>query len=90
VGGYTGFVCLPEYETETIAALARHIQQEPSWDSFQMEHVLDPRLDCFLSTFSPDKFDVRPVGRFPSSHIPLPDTWDQYLQEFLGSKTRRN
>ena len=55
-----------------------------------MKDVLDPRLDLFLRDFSPKKFDVQQLNRISCPYIPLPNNWEQYLQEFLGSKTRRN
>jgi CelD/BcsL family acetyltransferase involved in cellulose biosynthesis len=90
LAAYTGFVCLPEYEEEALGALALYVQQQLGWDSFQMKEVLDPRLDFFLQCFPEEKFDVRQSHGMPSLYIPLPDNWDQYLQDFLGSKTRRN
>ncbi|GAB4531046.1 MAG: hypothetical protein Kow0063_09850 [Anaerolineae bacterium] len=89
LGGYTGLVCLPEHEEEAIAALADYLQGS-DWDSFQIEHMLDPRLDCFLKSLPADGFDVRVTNHFASSYIPLPDTWDAYLHDFLGPRTRRN
>lgn len=89
LGGYTGLLCLPEYEQEAIIALANYLQ-ESDWDSFQMEHTLDPRLDCLLKGLPADKFDVRLIDCFPSSYIPLPNTWEQYMHDTLGSRTRRN
>ncbi len=90
LGGYTGFVCLPEYEEKAMGIFAAYVQQQLGWDSFQMEHVLDSRLDLFLKCFPPEKFDIRQVSRSPSTYIPLPDTFDQYLQDCLNIKTRQN
>lgn len=87
---YTGFVCLPEYEEEALAAFARYIQQQLGWDRFQIEDVLDPRLELFLDWFNDQKYDVRQFYSMPSLYIPLPGTWDSYLQDYLSSKTRKN
>ena len=87
---YTGFVCLPEYEEEALVTFAAYIQEQLAWDSFQMEEVLDPRLDVFLQCFSIEEYDIRQSYGMPSLYIPLPDDWDSYLQNRLGPKTRRN
>jgi CelD/BcsL family acetyltransferase involved in cellulose biosynthesis len=86
----TGFVCLPEYEAMALTALASYIQEQLVWDRFQIEEILDPRIDLFLRCFPPEKFNVQQDYGMPSLYIPLPDKWEQYLQNFLGPKTRRN
>jgi CelD/BcsL family acetyltransferase involved in cellulose biosynthesis len=90
LGGYTGFVCLPEYAQEAMSAFAAYLQKQFDWDCFQMEHVLDPRLDMFLEYFSPDRVNVQLISRIRSTCIPLPKTWEQYLQNCLGIKPRQN
>jgi CelD/BcsL family acetyltransferase involved in cellulose biosynthesis len=87
---YTGFICLPEYEEKAISAFAIYVQQQLEWDVFLMKNVLDPRLDIFLKYFSQNNFKVQEVNRTCCPYIPLPKTWDQYLQDFLGSNTRQN
>ncbi len=87
---YTGLICLPEYEEEALAAFALYVQHQLGWDSFQMEQVLDPRLDLFLKYFPCEKFNVQKSHGMPSLYIPLPDSWDRYLRDLLGSKRRRN
>jgi len=87
---YTGLVCLPGYEEKAIASLAVYVQQQLKWDRFYMRDVLDPRLDLFLKDFFPEKFNVQQANRISCPYIPLPNNWEQYLQEFLSSKTRRN
>jgi CelD/BcsL family acetyltransferase involved in cellulose biosynthesis len=86
----TGFLCLPGYEEQALATLARYIRQKIGWDRFEMEDVLDSRLDLFLSYFPQEEFNVQKKNSMPSLYVPLPDNWDQYLEDFLGSKTRRN
>lgn len=90
IATYTGFVCLPEYEEEALEAFAYHIQRQLGWDRFEMEAVLDPRLDAFLKCFPQEEFDIRRTYGMPGLYIPLPDTWDDYLQQFLGSGTRQS
>ncbi|GAB4531040.1 MAG: hypothetical protein Kow0063_09840 [Anaerolineae bacterium] len=87
---YTGFVCLPECEEEAMAALVAHVQQEMRWDSFQIEDMLDRRLDTFLARFPGKEFDIQRSNSMPSLYIPLPASWDSYLQDSLGSRTRKN
>lgn len=90
MAAYTGFVCLPGYENEAMAVFAQYIQQQLDWDRLLLEDVLDPRLDLFLGHFSATTFEIQVIGDSPCLYIPLPDSWEQYLKEFLGAKTRRN
>lgn len=87
---YTGFVCVPEYETEVLVALATYLQDQVGWDRFQLENVVDPRLETLLNHFPDKKFETQPAQHYPYMSIPaLPDNWEHYLQT-LGTKTRRN
>jgi hypothetical protein len=87
---YTGFVCLPDYEEEALAAVANYVKRQLHWDRLHVEDVLDLRLDNFLKRFSQEEFDVRHSSGMPSLFIPLPDSWYSYLQNCLSSKTRKN
>lgn len=87
---YTGFICLPEYEEKAILAFAVYVQQQLEWDIFLMKNVLDPRLDIFLNCFSQKNFKVQEVNSSCCPYIPLPNTWEQYLGDFLSSKERIN
>ncbi len=90
IADYTGFVCLPEHEEQAIKALADYIQQHLQWDIFQISEVLDPRFDLFLQQFPVSKFNVQQIGSMSCPYLPLPSSWEQYLQDFLSSKTRKN
>lgn len=85
---YTGFVCSPEYEEEAIPAFATFVQKELKWDSFGMHDVLDSRLGVFLECFPSKKFNVQQAKITSCPYIRLPGNWDQYLQDFLGRRTR--
>jgi len=85
---YTGFVCLPEYENDAVAAFAGYIQADLDWDRFEMKDVMDPRLDLFLKHFTASKFTVQQTGATPCPYVSLPDSWDTYFQNFLGPKIR--
>ena len=87
---HTGFVCLPRYERKAFETFARFIQQDLEWDVFKMRDVFDPRLDLFLNCFPSNRFDVQRDDGISCPYIPLPDTWERYLQDFLGRGTRRN
>ena len=60
------------------------------WDSFQIKNVLYSRLNAFLKHFPEDRFDIEPIQKNPCSYIPLPNNWEEYLKNFLGSKARKN
>ena len=87
---YTGFLCLPEYEEEAIHNFAIYVQQNLKWDIFQMKEVFDPRLDVFLNSFPRKQFSIQKYYNKSCTGINLPNTWEQYLQDFMGSKTRKN
>jgi hypothetical protein len=87
---YAGFICSPEYEEKALTAFVHYIQEQLSWDSFQMSEVLDARLDFFLKCFSQENFEIQQTHGMPTLHISLPNDWDNYLENFLGAKTRRN
>jgi hypothetical protein len=95
IGGYpwsdnTGFLCLPEYSEKAIPLFAAYVQKHSAWDIFEIRNVIDPRLDIFLSCFSQKKFTTREIEGCPCPYIVLPETWDAYLEEFLGAATRRS
>lgn len=87
---HTGFVCLPAYEQKAIEAFALFVQQQVQWPRFRMRDVFDPRLDLFLKNFSPKQFNVQKTRGISCPYIPLPDSWEEYLQNSLGRKTRKN
>lgn len=87
---YSGFVCSPEYEEKAVETFAFYLQQHLEWGRFCMKDVLDPRLAPFLKCFSQKKFDIKHVNRTSCPYIPLPNTWEKYLKEYLGRKKRQN
>lgn len=87
---HVGFVCLPEFVEEAIPALAYFVKKHIRWDNFFMHDVFDPRFDVFVKRFQPKKFYVHRAKDTPCPYIPLPDTWEQFLQEFLSKHTRKN
>ena len=87
---YTGFVCLPEYQKEAVEAFAVFVQRQLRWERFRMEDVIDARLDHFLEYFPRRSFDVCRREGVSCPYVPLPDTWEQFLQDSLGQRTRKN
>lgn len=87
---YTGFVCQPEYQREAIESLAVFVQRHLGWDRFRMRDVFDPRLDLFLESFPPRRFSVQEKKGVSCPYISLPSTWERYLQDCLGKRTRKN
>ena len=55
-----------------------------------MRDVHDPRLELFLECFPQKGFHVQRNDGVSCPYIPLPDTWEQYLQDYLGQRTRKN
>ena len=87
---YTGFVCLPEFEDRAIASLAAFVQQQLTWDVFQIKDVFDLRIDSFLKYFSPNKFEIQNTKGISCPYVNLPVSWPQYLQDCLSPATRQS
>lgn len=96
---YTGFICMPEFDNLAIPAFARYIGKSP-WAHVNLDNIrtTDERLRLFLDCFPDTKFAIKPQERInkPENinncicpHVTLPDNWDTYLNETLGSETRR-
>ena len=97
---YTGLICLPEFQTEVVAAFAAYLQQL-SWSSFDLKSVLetDTRIPLLLESFFKDGFKldrlrIQSVNRedpdsYIAPYISLPDTWSEYLQNYVSSNTRQ-
>ncbi|MEG4197525.1 GNAT family N-acetyltransferase [Microcoleus sp. Pol12A5] len=98
---YTGLICLPGYEGDAIPAFAAYIQQQLVWSTFNIKSILetDTRMSLFLSSFSGESFDLSQLciqsvnGEDPdlyiAPYISLPDDWDIYLENYVGSNTRQ-
>ncbi|BAZ40996.1 hypothetical protein NIES4101_69580 [Calothrix sp. NIES-4101] len=87
---YTGFICLPEYEEQVISAFASYVQENLEWDYFHIKEISDPRFENFLKYFSQDKFELEITPGSSCSYIPLSTSWEEYLQDILSSKARKN
>ena len=85
---YTGFVGAPAFEKDAIAAIASHLERDRSWQRLQLEGVLDPRVELFLERFSPDGYSVRKSPGMPSLYLSLPSSWEAFLENFHGPRTR--
>ncbi|MDZ8054847.1 MAG: tetratricopeptide repeat protein [Aulosira sp. ZfuVER01] len=97
---YTGVICLPGYEEEIIPSFAAYIRQQLVWSSFEVKNILktDIRMSLFLSSFSEDSFKFsqrrlqnpgEDTDNYIAPYVSLPDDWDDYLQNYVGSNTRQ-
>jgi tetratricopeptide (TPR) repeat protein len=96
---YTGFICRPEAQEEAIPAFAKRLTQL-NWANLDLEYIAasQERLRLFLKQFSQNVFDIkdRPqVNKQDNTNllvcpcVQLPGDWDTYLEQNLGSETRR-
>jgi CelD/BcsL family acetyltransferase involved in cellulose biosynthesis len=85
---YAGFVSSPEAGSEPISALARFVQDELAWRELRAADVMDRRLEHFLYCFSGDEYQVRHGASVCCPRIPLPGSWEDYLQQCISSKAR--
>ncbi len=97
---HIGFVCLPEYEEEVSSAFAIYLQQQEEWSVLEMENIpkTDKRLNLFLRSFSIESFEIEELQYINDldaidnsivPYIPLPDDWEQYLQNIVSSNNRQ-
>jgi len=96
---YTGFICMPEFDSRAIPALARHVGKLP-WAHIHLDNIrtTDERLRLFLDCFPNTKFDIKPQERINKRDnidncvcpfAQLPDDWDSYLNNSLSANTRQ-
>lgn len=85
---YTGFVCDPAYADDAVRAFARHIKERITWDRFRALHLMDNRADVFFGEFDDPAFKVRVEDDVPAPYLELPDSFDQFLAEYMSSKSR--
>ncbi len=89
-GPLTGFVADPRHEGAAISALAAYVQKQVGWEVLHMEEVIDPRIEHFLAEFPAQDFKVVPGEPLSCPYLALPDTWEDYLANFLSKKGRYN
>lgn len=87
---YTGFVCHPDYETHAIEALADYVYERLPWDRLRLREVNDPRLDVFLRRLPRLGAMVREKPGTCCPYIPLPSTWDEFLQQHVSYESRKS
>ncbi|MEL6164800.1 MAG: GNAT family N-acetyltransferase, partial [Cyanobacteria bacterium J06628_3] len=90
VADYTGFICLPEYEEDVIQTFASYIHHNLEWDVFHVKDIQDPRLNVFVEQFSSNDFQITNDQGATCPYISLPDSWEEYLQNFISRKPRKN
>jgi hypothetical protein len=86
---HAGFVCVPRYDRRAVEGFAEYVQRQLQWDRFHLRNVFDSRLDFFLSCFRRG-YDVRQLDRLSCPYVPLPSTWDHYVEDYLSSSVRKN
>ncbi|MBD2338205.1 GNAT family N-acetyltransferase [Calothrix sp. FACHB-156] len=98
---YTGIICLPGYEEKVISAFVTYIQQQFVWSSFDVKSILstDTKISLLLRSFSQDSFELSQIriqsinekdpDHYIAPYISLPNDWDSYLQNYVGSNTRQ-
>ena len=86
---HAGFVCLPGYWDEVCFALVEYLKNKVAWDIFYLRDVFDEKIDQFVDFFPMNKFKVQRSEGQVCPYIPLPESWDNYLKDFLGKKNRQ-
>jgi CelD/BcsL family acetyltransferase involved in cellulose biosynthesis len=87
---YTGFVCEPSVEREVIGGFADFIANHMQWDRLRLKEVNDSRIDMFVQALPARSVQVHEGTGTCCPYIPLPTTWEEYLQTGLTYETRKS
>ena len=87
---YTGFVCDPRFEQEGVRAFADFIVHRMQWDRLRLKEINDPRMDWFVEALPSRSVQVYEGTGTCCPYIPLPASWDDYLQNCLTYETRKS
>lgn len=87
---YTGFVCHPDHEKPAIEAMADYVHHHMKWDRLRLCEVNDPRLDIFLRRLPRLGALVREKPGTCCPYIPLPSTWEEFLQQHVSYESRKS
>lgn len=93
----TGFLCAPDQEDDAIRALGRYMADQ-KWKRLSLRYVRPAsRARIFASAFDPERFSIKwppYTGNTKSSNqlcvptVPLPDSFERYLQESVSKSIR--
>ena len=86
-GDYAGLIAKPAHERDAIEAFSQRLSGG-RWDNFYAHDVVDERVFALIHELSPGDFRVASLADTPCPYIPLPSTWDEYLQTRLHKRFR--
>lgn len=89
LAGYAGFVCSREHQDEALEDFAGFIQKELKWEEFELQKMLDYRLENFLNYFSSKTHTIHVSEHGVCPYISLPGTWDEYTRTYLSRNFRK-
>jgi len=89
ISDYCGFVAAPDAADAALKSLCAYVSRELPWDRFHVAHVIDDRLDLFLSALDGAQFRVSWDSPVKCPYAELPADFDDYVNS-LSSKTRFN
>lgn len=87
---YNGFVCMPGYQDSAVAELAGFVRDHLEWDQLLLTNVRNERLSLFLQHLAPAKRQIIRSDSVACPVVSLPASWDEYLNNSVSAKTRRN
>ena len=96
---YGGILCLPDHEEAVLGAFASYLKQM-NWSHIYLKNfrISDRRFGLFMEPFADERLIVESLTRIINDgqtdnllcpYIDLPDTFDAYLDQRLGSNTRQ-
>lgn len=96
---YTGAVCAPEFARAAMAAFAKHLRRM-HWANLHLDNLYmsSGRLRSFLENLEDKQLTMRTLSRINAEDnvdnakcpsVDLPETWDAYLEQKLGTNMRQ-
>lgn len=90
IADYGGMLCLPGYENAAIESWAAYIRTRLQWDFLHTGDTFDPRLQQLCQAVAASDLDIGPVPSCDCPILPLPDSFDTYLQESMSRSSRQS
>jgi len=89
---YRGMIVDPGAEARAIAAFARHLAGDGTWDRLALRDIRDDRLPHLLEELAHAEADLE-IDVHEGNVCPLlelPETWEQYLKDSLTPASRKS
>jgi CelD/BcsL family acetyltransferase involved in cellulose biosynthesis len=90
VADYTGVICDPAHADRALLAMAEFAMENLAWDRLVLRDVSDPRIIRLAEQLRDSPLRVQTGRGQCCPYVPLPATWDEYINQRLGREMRRS